>query len=190
MLLRANHLHYNCSSMGRPMYVCATCSQHFTRRYSANRHNSSIHIGRAEIVPYIDYMAGRNSGQYLASHPSRYRSNPRHTPSNPNYQRYLGSKTVADTGGSLRTDYFVQGPSLPNASTYSSTPTFRQREFQESNPKIEELRALLAQYASPHEAAKILEWVKIGLKQGDEKFLNQELQQFRELAKSQGWKPF
>ena len=25
--------------MGRIMYVCATCSEHFTRRYSATRHN-------------------------------------------------------------------------------------------------------------------------------------------------------
>ncbi len=167
------------------MYVCTTCSQHFTRRYSASRHNSSLHFGRAEIVPYIDYMAGRNSGQYLASNPSWYRSNQRHTPSNRNFQGNFGGGTVADTGGSLRTDNFVQGRSLPDASTYLSTPT-----SQESNPKIEELRALLAEYTSPQEARKILEWAKIGLRRGDEKFLNLKLQQLRGFAKSQGWRPF
>jgi chromosome segregation ATPase len=31
--------------MRRPAYVCATCSEHFTRRYSATRHNLTIHEG-------------------------------------------------------------------------------------------------------------------------------------------------
>ena len=112
--------------MVRPMYVCTTCSEHFTRRYSAKRHNEKIHFGSAEFVPYIDYMAGRNSGQYLASHPSRYRSNQRHTPSNRNYQSNFGSGTVADIGVAHRAEYFVKGPFLPNASTYSSNTTSRQ----------------------------------------------------------------
>jgi hypothetical protein len=181
--------------MRRPMYVCTTCSEHFTRRYSANRHNDKIHSGMAEIVPYIDYMAGRNSGQYLASQPSRYRSNQRYTPSNRNYQGNFGSGTVADTGVAPRAEYFVKGPFLPNASSYSSTTTSRQpteagSQFQESNPKIEELRLLLAHYASQEEARQILEWAKIGLRRGDEKFLNDKLQQLRALAKSQGWRPF
>ena len=59
--------------MGRLTYVCATCSEHFTRKYSAKRHNFNVHAGRSEIVPYIEYMAGRSSGRYLASHPSWYR---------------------------------------------------------------------------------------------------------------------
>ena len=36
-------------------------------------HNLNIHKGRSEIVPFIEYMAGRSSGKYLASHPSWYR---------------------------------------------------------------------------------------------------------------------
>jgi hypothetical protein len=31
--------------MGRPMYVCIVCSEHFTRKFSARRHNSNIHNG-------------------------------------------------------------------------------------------------------------------------------------------------
>src|SRR5215467_9344580 len=31
--------------MRRPTHVCATCSEHFTRRYSATRHNLTIHNG-------------------------------------------------------------------------------------------------------------------------------------------------
>ncbi|PWU82714.1 MAG: hypothetical protein DLM72_00405 [Candidatus Nitrosopolaris wilkensis] len=158
------------------MYVCTSCSQHFTRKYSANRHNNSIHVGRAEIVPYIDYMAGRNSGQYAASDPLWYRSNQRHTPSNRNYNN-IGSGTVADTRASSQTDNLFQKPPLPS-------------RLQENNPKIEELMALLDRYTPPEEAPKILEWAKIGLRQGDEKFLNLELQQLRTLARAEGWRPF
>src|SRR5215469_835737 len=59
--------------MARATYVCATCSEHFTRRYSATRHNLTIHNGRGEIVTYLEYLVGRNSGRYQPSHPSLYR---------------------------------------------------------------------------------------------------------------------
>jgi hypothetical protein len=59
--------------MGRPTYVCATCSEHFTRKYSATRHDITIHDNRGEIVPLLEYLAGRNSGRYQPSRPSWYR---------------------------------------------------------------------------------------------------------------------
>jgi hypothetical protein len=59
--------------MGRLTYVCATCSEHFTRRYSATRHNINIHNGRGEIVPLLEYLVRRSSGKYQANHPSWYR---------------------------------------------------------------------------------------------------------------------
>lgn len=128
-------------------------------------------------MPYIDYMAGRNSGQYVASNPSRYRRNQRDILSNRSNQSNFGSGTVADAGASFQTDNSSQEPSLP-------------RKFQESKPKLEELKMLLDRYASPEKARKTLEWAKIGLSQGDEKFLNQALHQFRGLAKSEGWRRF
>jgi hypothetical protein len=57
-----------------PLYVCGTCSQHFTRRYNANRHNENIHANRAEIVRFLEYLIGRSIGKYLASDPLSYRS--------------------------------------------------------------------------------------------------------------------
>jgi hypothetical protein len=57
-----------------PLYVCGTCSQHFTRRYNANRHNKNIRVNRAEIVRFIEYLIGRPIGKYLASNPLSYRS--------------------------------------------------------------------------------------------------------------------
>ena len=59
--------------MGRVTHVCATCAEHFTRRYSATRHNLTIHDNRGEIVPLLEYIVGRSSGRYRASHPSWYR---------------------------------------------------------------------------------------------------------------------
>jgi hypothetical protein len=59
--------------MRRPTHVCTTCSEHFTRRYSATRHNLTIHDNRGEIVTYLEYLVGRNSGRYRPSHPSWYR---------------------------------------------------------------------------------------------------------------------
>ena len=44
----------------KPSYVCCTCSQDFTRKYNANRHNQNIHFGKAEIVRYFEYLIGRD----------------------------------------------------------------------------------------------------------------------------------
>ena len=55
--------------MERLTYVCATCEEHFTRRYSTTRHNHTIQNGRGEFVGLIEYLVGRSSGRYRASHP-------------------------------------------------------------------------------------------------------------------------
>jgi hypothetical protein len=59
--------------MGRPNYVCTTCSEHFTRKYSAKTHNITVHDNSGDIVPLLEYLVGRSSGRYHASDPSWYR---------------------------------------------------------------------------------------------------------------------
>ena len=59
--------------VGRVTYVCTTCSEHFTRKYSAKRHNLTIHNNGGDIVTLVEYLVGRKSGRYQASHPSWYR---------------------------------------------------------------------------------------------------------------------
>lgn len=61
----------------KPSYVCCTCSQDFTRKYNANRHNQNIHFGKAEIVRYFEYLIGRGSGKYLPADPLSYRNKKR-----------------------------------------------------------------------------------------------------------------
>ena len=76
------------------------CSETFTRRYSAKRHNNNLHYGAAEIVRLIDYLAGRSSGQYTANNPFWFkRKNPYHDI----------ALTVADSvGDSFRPTYIPQ----------------------------------------------------------------------------------
>ena len=63
--------------MGRITWVCATCAEHFTRKYSASRHNNNLHFGNGLIVTLLDYIVGRASGQYLPSDP---RTSKNHNP--------------------------------------------------------------------------------------------------------------
>ena len=61
--------------MARPNYVCTTCSEHFTRKYSAKRHNITVHHNNGgEIVPLVEYLVGRKSGRYQANDSSWYRT--------------------------------------------------------------------------------------------------------------------
>jgi hypothetical protein len=158
--------------MGRPTYVCSTCSEHFTRRYSGKRHNFNIHAGRSEIVPFVEYMAGRSSGRYLASHPSWYRN---HRQFQVNH-RHRSEPIVADTANSFRLQN-LQRPLPLNAETATD------HQLQ----KLQELKLLLGKFSSTHNAHIILELAKFNLRQGDEGFLNDRLEQFRTLD-GQAWR--
>ena len=56
-------------------HVCATCSQGFTRKYSATKHNLNIHGGTGKIVRFFEYIVGRVEGKYVASDPLLFRKN-------------------------------------------------------------------------------------------------------------------
>ncbi|MGC2571409.1 MAG: hypothetical protein WA364_07850 [Candidatus Nitrosopolaris sp.] len=160
--------------MSRPSYVCTACSQHFTRKYSARRHNFNIHTGRSEIVPFIEYMVGRSSGKYLASHPSWYRKQV-----NRSYQ----SETPVIADSSFRPETLQYRYPLPPALPNSNTAKVEQLQ------KLEELKLLLGKFSSPHNARIILELAKFNLRQGDEQFLNARLEEFRMLDRHQAWTP-
>jgi hypothetical protein len=50
--------------MSKVNYVCTTCGQDFTRRYSANRHNNHFHFGNGIIVRFLEYIIGRTNGRF------------------------------------------------------------------------------------------------------------------------------
>jgi hypothetical protein len=48
----------------KPNWVCSDCGMWSTRKFSVKRHITTQHKGYAFLVPYIDYLVGRQSGLY------------------------------------------------------------------------------------------------------------------------------
>jgi hypothetical protein len=134
--------------------------------------------GGSVIVSFIEYMAGRSAGKYVVSHPSWHRKQ-RQLQVNRSYpyENYV----VVDTASSFRPETLKQRYLLPNPSPYSQPSTIQQ--------KLAELKVLATKFSFPDDARKILEWANIRLRQGDEEFLNNKLEQLRMLDR-QGWMPF
>jgi hypothetical protein len=166
--------------MGRPSYVCATCSEHFTRKYSAKRHNHNLHNGTAEIVRLIDYLAGRSSGQYTSNIPFWYkRSNPYHN---------IGTATVADSVGDTFPRYIPQQPRL-EIPQYSAGRIYPSRQImddqryetnlrQSAIQKIQELKRLVKKYPQ-YCPDGLLQWIIISCNNGDNQLLEEKLEQLR-----------
>ena len=51
--------------MKLPLYVCVTCTQTFTRRSNARRHNFNLHFNQGIIVQMLEYIIGRSCGRFL-----------------------------------------------------------------------------------------------------------------------------
>ena len=80
------------------------------------------------------------------------------------------------TASSFRSETLLQP--YPAALPNSQTATVQQ--------KLDELRILAAKFSFPDDARKILEWANIRLRQGDEEFLKNKLEQLSMLD-MQGW---
>jgi hypothetical protein len=80
-------------------------------------------------------------------------------------------RVIAETASSFRPETLLQP--YPAALPNSQTATIQQ--------KLDELRILAAKFSFPQDAHKILEWANIRLRQGDEGFLNNKLDQLRML---------
>jgi hypothetical protein len=172
--------------MGRPNYVCATCSEHFTRKYSANRHNQNLHNGAAEIVRLIDYLAGRSSGQYTPNHPFWYkRSNP--------YNK-IGPATIADSVGNTFEPTCLRQQAPLGISQYSPSAIYRPLPAidkqtygsglsQDAIQKIQELKRLLNKHPQYHnnDPDEIVKWAIYCSSSGDNKFLDEMLEQLRSI---------
>jgi hypothetical protein len=63
----------------KPNWVCSNCGMWSSRKFSVKRHIANKHYGNANLVSYIDYLVGRQSGLYLPSSLPYY-ENKRRTP--------------------------------------------------------------------------------------------------------------
>ena len=165
--------------MGRPSYVCTVCSEHFTRKYSANRHNHNLHNGAAEIVRLIDYLAGRSSGQYMPDNPFWHkRTNP--------YLNF-GSATIGDSiGDTFKPSYVPQQtplgiPQYPASPIYPARQILDYQSYGTSLPegaiqKIQELQRLVKKYPQ-YCPDGLLQWIIISCNNGDNQLLEEKLEQ-------------
>jgi hypothetical protein len=119
--------------MGRITWVCATCAQHFTRGYSAGRHNSNLHEGKGIIVRLLDYIVGRISGQFLPNDPLAWRKKKGKEKGNPlfgsnhNNNNSFGSKVIADSTDDVISykNMIPKPPSKTNSIYHHSKNTYR-----------------------------------------------------------------
>jgi hypothetical protein len=166
--------------MGRPSYVCATCSEHFTRKSSGKRHNQNLHNGAAEIVRLIDYLAGRSSGQYVPDNPFWYkRNNPYHN---------IGSATVAETVGDTFNPTYIPKQAPLGPSQYGTSPmhTIHDQSYEtglspETTHKINELKRLVYKYRQYQniDPDEIVKWAINGALKEDTQFLDKKLEQLQ-----------
>ena len=56
----------------KPNWVSSNCGMWSSKKFSVKRHITNQHSGNAFIVPYIDYLVGRQSGLYPPSAPPEY----------------------------------------------------------------------------------------------------------------------
>jgi DNA-directed RNA polymerase subunit RPC12/RpoP len=184
--------------MGRLTYVCTTCSEDFTRKYSATRHNITIHDNRGEIVPLLGYLAGRNCGRYHACDPSLYRR-----PNKKQIHNFRNATVTVDYMGDtfpprgLQQQTPFQSTPVPtplqphyhdDASMYTTVQTAQPIDrmndrgllSQETMPKIQELKMLMYKYpqcySNPDVVIKCATHLSIN---GDNTLLDEWLERFR-----------
>jgi len=189
-----------------PNFVCATCSEHFTRKYSAKRHIITIHHNSGEIVTLLEYLVGRKIGRYHASDPSWYRRR-----SQKSIQKFGHAIATNSMGDNFRPGgpheqyqhYQQQQEALspaaiqhqpPNVSPYPTDQTFQSQPTdittdneqtittlsQETILKIKELKKLVYRYHQYHpNPAAVITCVIHFCNDGDNTILDEKLEQLR-----------
>ena len=133
-----------------------------------------------EIVRLIDYLAGRSSGQYKPDNPFWYKHN------NP-YHNFGG--TVADSVGDTFQHRYLPQQATVGTSQYYTSPTYRPLATMDDQSfgtglsqetRLKELKRLVYKYPqycpNPDE---IIRWAVYGVINGDDKFLDEKLEQLR-----------
>jgi hypothetical protein len=169
--------------MVNPNYVCTVCSQTFTRKWRGMVHNKNMHAGLAKIVRLIDYIIGRNNGEYMPSDPSLYR----HKRGRGNLSEHLGennlmtqtsfagprssfrqiNKEAKQSSLDTNTDqehYFkpsrTGSSSIRNQQQYYSSDSNPVsdpiQQYTEAIPKMAEIKRLGSKYLSAEEIKEIL----------------------------------
>lgn len=162
--------------MGRLTYVCKECSEHFTQKYSAKRHNRNLQNSMAEIVRLPDYLVGRQSGRYKAGNPFWHkRNNPFHKGIwyccrqrfQPRYMAQLVPPRAQYSGSGL-----IHPP--------MDDQRYGTGLSQETKLKIEEFKRLMHKYSMYHPNLNAIITMAVHwYNKGDNKFLDEKLEHLR-----------
>jgi hypothetical protein len=179
--------------MGIITWVCATCGEHFTRKYSATRHNNNLHAGNGLIVTLLDYIVGRASGQYL---PSDHRTSKNYKPFIHDYTPRWPSKPVLQGTANSDRPYPANNNNNYNNNMYENSdlsyryPTPNTINNADDKPvdkvqvrtrKYDEIRTLVAKYYTPEAVENTLAVVRGYMNLGDDRLLDEQLAFFRKL---------
>ncbi|MGC2428060.1 MAG: hypothetical protein WA421_13570 [Nitrososphaeraceae archaeon] len=58
--------------MTKPNWAYADCGMHSSRKYSIKRHIQNLHNGNGQIVSFVNYIAGSQTGIYPQGLPPTY----------------------------------------------------------------------------------------------------------------------
>jgi hypothetical protein len=61
----------------KPRWACANCGMDSSRKYSVKRHITNLHSGQGVLISYIDYIIGRQKGNYPPSAPPNFVNRPK-----------------------------------------------------------------------------------------------------------------
>jgi hypothetical protein len=179
--------------MGRITWVCATCGEHFTRKYSATRHNNNLHAGNGLIVTLLDYIVGRASGHYS---PSDHRTSKNYKPFIHDYTPRRPSKPVLQGTANSDRPYPANNNNNYNNNLYENSdlsyryPTPNTINNADDKPvdkvhvrtrKYDEIRTLVAKYYTPEAVDNTLAVVRGYMNLGDDRLLDEQLAFFRKL---------
>jgi hypothetical protein len=169
--------------------------------YSASRHNLALHCNRGEIVPLLEYLAGRASGRYQASHPSLYRRSKEKRIYEFGYATGAAD-SVGDTfrpaGLQGQYDHQQLSPSSSSSTIHDQPPdvlpypTDQSQSAhtaddygtlsEETRLKIEELKKRIYRYAQYHpNPVAVINCIIYYCNNGDNTLLDEKLEQLRSI---------
>jgi hypothetical protein len=103
-------------------YVCVTCGQDFTRKYSAYRHNQLVHREGGKIVRTLEYIIGRIKGEYFAADPVLFRRNREEQTANVSRTSFPFANVAHYSEDSQQYETSQHKESGPNQGSYHETP--------------------------------------------------------------------
>jgi hypothetical protein len=177
--------------IGKSNWVCGTCGQGFTRKYSATRHIGK-HFGNAGIFRPFEYIVARINGRLSPSDPLLFRR--KKNQSNQNNKMNQATSFIAKDDMSYKVDCqnpfqqrwndsFYQGPYHRDSLEYSIPPKITRSYSWEQNiqrmSKLYHFKIMLSKYCSLEDTHQLSFMASYLLSRGNDDFIDEKLSMLR-----------